>query len=141
MTLQEKRIIEKQRELKVTDFLKGKFKYDNYGQYIWLVESNGNHQKIADIRGWGRIQHLFMDKNGKLDEKKAGEFQDKCGQWVADTLNKALESQEELKPTDEEILLKFAEFNDAMKKIYDLYDNKLVVNKYLNSISNGKTEE
>jgi len=106
MTKQEA-IIEK--ELKITDFLKGKFKYDNYGQNIWLVEPNGNHQKIADIRGWGRIQHFFMDKKGKLDEKKAGEFQDKCGQWVADALNKALESElqslesQEVITTDEDI--------------------------------------
>lgn len=86
-------IVSKQKELNITDFLKGKFKYDNYGQYIWLVEPNGNHQKIADIRGWGRIQHFFMDKKGRLDEKKAGEFQDKCGEWVVNALNKALESE------------------------------------------------
>jgi hypothetical protein len=79
--------------MKVTDFLKGKFKYDNMGQYIWLVESDGNHQKIADIRGWGRIQHFFMDKKGKLDEKAAEAFQDEYGQWVVDALNKALKSE------------------------------------------------
>jgi hypothetical protein len=102
MTKQEE-IIEK--EPKITDFLNGKFKYDNYGQYIWLVEQDGNHQKIADIRGWGRIQHFFMNKKGRLDEKKAGEFQDKCGEWVVNALNKALELELSRLKEKEEVML------------------------------------
>lgn len=87
------------------EFLKDKFKYDNYGQFIWLVQPNGNHQKIADLRGWGAIQNLFKDKSGKIDFKKAEKFQDELGEWVATALNEKLgtfvppsEEKKEIKP-------------------------------------------
>jgi len=76
--------------MKPEEFLKGKFKYDNDGQYIWLVQPSGNHQKIADLRGWGAIQNLFADKSGKIDMKKAEAFQDELGEWVAIALNEKL---------------------------------------------------
>lgn len=78
---------------KLTDFLKGKFKYDNIGQYIWLVEPNGNHQKIADLRGWGAIQNLFKLSGGKIDIEKAEKFQDDLGKWVTEALQEKLERE------------------------------------------------
>jgi hypothetical protein len=83
--------------MKLLDFLKGKFTYDNNGQYIWLVQPNGNQQKIADIRGWGAIQNLFMDKKGKLDEKKAENFQDELGEWIVSAINEKLENERKTK--------------------------------------------
>ena len=77
----------------VNGFLKGKFKYDNYGQYIWLVQPDGNHQKIADLRGWGAIQNLFKDKSGKIDMEEAAKFQDTLGEWIVDTLNEKLKQK------------------------------------------------
>ena len=44
-------------------------------------------------------------------------------------------------PTDEDILLKFAEFKDVMKQTYDLTNNKMVVTKFLNPYNDGKTKE
>ena len=77
--------------MKVIDFLKGKFKYDNNGQFIWLIQPNGNYHKIADLRGWGAIQHLFEDKKGKIDMDEAGKFQDEVGEWITSSLNKSIE--------------------------------------------------
>ncbi len=74
----------------LTDFLKGKFKYDEMGAYIWLVEPNGNHQKIADIRGWGGIQNLFKDKDGLVDTDAAAKFQDELGQFIVSALTEKL---------------------------------------------------
>jgi len=72
------------------EFLKGKFVYDNYGQYIWLVQPDGNHQKIADLRGWGAIQNLFKEKDGRINMDAAADFQDELGQWYVNTLNEKL---------------------------------------------------
>jgi hypothetical protein len=70
--------------MRTTEYLKGRFWYDPSGQMIFLIK-NGNSQLIADIRGWGAIQHLFkMDENG---QKEAGKFQDEIGEWIAEALN------------------------------------------------------
>ena len=76
--------------MEVKDFLKGKFKYDDYGQYIWLVEKDGNHKKIADLRGWGAIQNLFKDNKGAVDFPKAEKFQADLGKWIEQTLNEKM---------------------------------------------------
>lgn len=76
--------------MKAEEFLKGKFKYDNYGQYIWLVQPNGHHQKIADLRGWGAIQNLFVNKDRAIDIKSAEKFQDELGEWLVTALNEKL---------------------------------------------------
>jgi len=83
--------------MKITDYIKGKVKYDAYGgQYFW---DSKNHM-IAELRGWGRIQNLFKDKKGQIDADKAAAFQDKVGEWVAEAINEKLESQ--LKPQEGE---------------------------------------
>ncbi len=79
--------------MEVASFLKGTFKYDEMGQYIWLVEADGNHQKIADLRGWGAIQNLFKSHNGQIDLGKAAEFQDVLGKWIVDALAEKLERE------------------------------------------------
>jgi hypothetical protein len=93
--------------MKIDDFLKGEFKYDNYGQYIWLVKPDGNMQKIADLRGWGAIQNLFKDKAGKIDMDEAGKFQDEIGQWIADALNEKL-NKSKMKELFEKVYIKSA---------------------------------
>jgi hypothetical protein len=73
-------------------FLNGKFTYDNMGQYIWLVEPDGNHQKIADLRGYGAIQNLFKNSKGHVDIDKANAFQDFLGEWLVKSLNSESEN-------------------------------------------------
>lgn len=62
-------------------FLNGIIKYDSDGQFLWLVDKKDNHQKIADLRGWGKIQYLFKN------EKDAMDFQDILGEFIADAIN------------------------------------------------------
>lgn len=50
--------------MEVTDFIGVKATYNEYGQYIWAVDKDGGHQKLADLRGWGAIQNLFKTKGG-----------------------------------------------------------------------------
>lgn len=80
--------------MKLSDFLKGKFKYDAYGQLIFLVKPDGYLQRIIDLRGWGAIQYLFRNKDQSIDIKEAGKFQDELGEWIAATLNEKLALQE-----------------------------------------------
>jgi hypothetical protein len=74
-------------------YIDGKFKYDSIGQYVWIVDKTGGHQKFADLRGWGAIQNLFKKKNGEIDLKAAEEFQDKVGEWLVSVLNNSLSSK------------------------------------------------
>lgn len=80
--------------MKITDFIKGKVTYDNLGQYFWINDANEGQQMLAELRGWGRIQNMFMDKN-KFDLDGAAKFQDKVGEWVASAINEKLERETE----------------------------------------------
>lgn len=79
--------------MKLIKFLKGQFKYDDHGQYIWLVKPDGHHQKIADLRAYGAIQNLFKNGSGAVDIMQANEFQDKLGEWVVEALNEKLKKE------------------------------------------------
>ena len=79
--------------MKVTDFIGLKATYDEYGQYIWAVDKDGGHPKLADLRGWGAIQNLFKTKGGLIDEEKAASFQDELGRWLVDAINEKLERE------------------------------------------------
>ena len=79
--------------MKIEDFIGDKATYDPFGQKIFGVKGKGKDevfQMIADLRGWGAIQNLFLDKKGALDEKAAGKFQDDMGQWIADAISEKL---------------------------------------------------
>lgn len=71
----------------ISKYLNGVFKYDNFGQIIWLVTPDGNHQRFADLRGWGAIQNLFKKEDGTIDFDKAAVFQDQIGEWAVEALN------------------------------------------------------
>jgi len=77
----------------IIKFIGEKATYDNFGQFIWAVDKNGHHQKLADLRGWGAIQNLFANKDGTIDFDKAGKFQDEVGAWIADAINEKLERE------------------------------------------------
>lgn len=74
------------KEGEVMKFIGIKVKYDNYGQYLWGVNKEGEQQMIAELRGFGAIQNLFKDKSGKVDMDKAAKFQDSVGEWIAKTI-------------------------------------------------------
>jgi len=76
--------------MNVQDFIGEKATYDPDGQYIWGVDYDGGHQKLADLRGWGAIQNAFMSKGGMVDQEKAASFQDELGRWLADAINERL---------------------------------------------------
>jgi hypothetical protein len=82
--------------MKVTDFIGVKATYDNYGQYIWGVDKEGGHQKLADLRGWGAIQNLFKTDTDLIDIDKASIFQDEVGKWIVDAINEKLAREKNL---------------------------------------------
>ena len=79
--------------MKVTDFIGVKAIYDNYGQFIWGIEKDGGHQKLADLRGWGAIQNLFINKDKTIDLDAAESFQDEVGRWIVEAINEKLERE------------------------------------------------
>jgi hypothetical protein len=48
---------------------------------------------IGEVRGWGAIQNLFKNKDGSIDFKKAEDFQDSLGVWIADAIQQKLEKE------------------------------------------------
>ena len=72
----------------IIDFIGEKVIYDQMGQMILAVDKDGGQQMFLDVRGWGHIQNMFPMTEEGQDE--AAKFQDKLGQWVADTLNNSL---------------------------------------------------
>lgn len=79
--------------MKISDFFGVKVVYDDMGQFIWGVEKNGNHQKIADLRGWGAIQNLFKRKDHSINIEKAEKFQQDLGAWIVDAINEKLQRE------------------------------------------------
>jgi hypothetical protein len=81
----------------ITEFIGEKVIYDQMGQMIFGVNKHGSHQLIADLRGWGAIQNLFMLNGGRIDMEKAEAFQDNLGQWIIDAINEKLEKEKTIK--------------------------------------------
>jgi hypothetical protein len=79
--------------MKITDFIGVKATYDEYGQFIWGVDKDGGHQKLADLRGWGAIQNLFINKDKTIDLDAAASFQDEFGRWIVEAINEKLERE------------------------------------------------
>lgn len=59
--------------------------YDKYGTHIWNVEQNESMQLIADVRGWGALQHEFKT------EEEASKFQDEVGEFIAQAIREKVE--------------------------------------------------
>ena len=78
----------------ITDFINGKVTYDKYGgQYFWIVGPKGESQMLAEMRGWGAIQNLFINKDKTVDFDAASSFQDKIGEWIAEAINEKIERE------------------------------------------------
>lgn len=75
----------------VTDFIGVKTTYDDECQIIWGVDKDGGLQNIADLRGWGAIQNLFVNKDKTIDQNAAASFQDELGKWIVEAINEKLE--------------------------------------------------
>lgn len=81
------------KEPTIKTFINGKVTYDKEGQYFFINTPSGHQQMIAELRGWGHIQHMFENKKGShIDVKKAEAFQDEIGQFVADAINEKIKS-------------------------------------------------
>ena len=78
----------------ITDFINGKVTYDKYGgQYFWIVGPKGESQMLAEMRGCGAIQNLFINKDKTVDFDAASSFQDKIGEWIAEAINEKIERE------------------------------------------------
>jgi hypothetical protein len=80
-------------KLEILQFLKGEIKYDKDGAYLWAVKHNGHHQKIADVRAWGAIQNLFINKKGLLDSVQAEKFHDAMGEFIAEAIREKIQRE------------------------------------------------
>lgn len=87
----------------ILGFLGEKITYDSMGQYLWAVDKEGGHQKLADLRGWGAIQNLFKNNDGTIDMEKAAQFQDELGKWVSEAINEKKNGSTQPQPNSPEL--------------------------------------
>ena len=70
--------------MQINEWLKDVY-YDEWGTHLWSKQDeDGGSQLIGDIRGWGRIQHLFPT------QKESEAFQDSIGKFIADAINEKI---------------------------------------------------
>jgi hypothetical protein len=75
----------------IQEWFRDGVRYNSEGTQIWAEEKTEDAvylHHVVDIRGWGEIQNLF-----NLDQKKAAEFQDEVGKFVAEAINEKLTKQ------------------------------------------------
>ncbi|MEK6878296.1 MAG: hypothetical protein AABY22_01740 [Nanoarchaeota archaeon] len=77
--------------MELLKYIGEKVEYDKEGQHIWGVSKNGSYKKIADIRGWGAIQNLFINWDRSINLEKAVKFQDDLGKFIQDAINEKIE--------------------------------------------------
>ena len=59
--------------------------YSEYGTHIWNAETeDSEHQIVADIRGWGRLQNEFES------EEESWKFQDEIGRFITDAIKEKI---------------------------------------------------
>jgi len=77
--------------MKPKDFINGPVTYDAHGgQYFWINKpgKDAGVQMLAELRGWGAIQHL--------DVSSPEAFQDEIGKFIADAINEKLEREKDV---------------------------------------------
>lgn len=66
---------------------------DSGGAYLWGKQPKDGEQMIGEVRGYGAIQNLFLDKNGGCDFVKADQFQDDLGKFIAEAITEKIERE------------------------------------------------
>lgn len=77
--------------IKMEEWLDGNIYFDKEGTQIFSRKTDGQIQVIADVRAWGAIQNIFIDKKGFVDMRKAEAFQDQLGQFIAEAIQEKLD--------------------------------------------------
>ena len=61
--------------------------YDDCGgTKIWNKEKDGGSQLVAEVRGWGALQHEFKT------EEEAARFQDEVGKFIVEAIREKIQS-------------------------------------------------
>lgn len=107
--------------MKITDFINGEAYYDSQDQEIYIYGHDNSIQKFLQLRGWGKIQNMFMNNKGEVDFKSASKFQDEIGKFVEDAINEKL--KRESNQLHEQL---HEQLEESLKKLSDDEFNKLL---------------
>ena len=92
------------------------------GKNIYNKEPDGSSQVIAEIRGWGAIQHLFKTK------EEAEQFQDEVGKFIVEAIREKIERLNQQEISDKEIQ------SEAIKRSSKYQDSNLFENTWEEAI-------
>lgn len=76
-------------------FLGSNVRYDETGQMIFSNSEENGDQLILNVRGWGAIQNLFKDKDGKVNIEPSVKLQDELGEFIAKAIQEKIEASNE----------------------------------------------
>ena len=78
----------------IINFIGESVRFDDFGGgYFWGKQPDGGEQMIAEVRGYGAIQNLFLSKNKGCDFDKADQFQDDLGKFIAEAITEKIERE------------------------------------------------
>lgn len=108
----------------IKKYINGEVYYDPDGTYLWIRGAEDELQMLGEIRGWGRIQNMFKNPDGTINQQAAADFQDAIGHFVANAVNTALES---LGEEEEEKTMTQSEF-EGFRSMYNamVEENRLL---------------
>jgi hypothetical protein len=78
----------------IINFIGESVRFDDFGGgYFWGKQPDGGEQMIAEVRGYGAIQNLFLNKKNGCDFDKADQFQDDLGRFIAEAITEKIERE------------------------------------------------
>jgi len=78
----------------IINFIGECVRYDDFGGgYLWGKQPNDEEQMIAEVRGYGAILNLFLDKECDYDFVKANQFQDDLGKFIAEAITEKIKRE------------------------------------------------
>lgn len=97
----------------IINFIGESVRFDDFGGgYFWGKQPNGVEQMIAEVRGYGAIKNLFLNKKKGCDFDKVDQFQDDLGKFIAEAITEKIERErvshcaDELEPIKGNIITK-----------------------------------
>lgn len=79
--------------IKITDFIGEKVVYDEHGQHIFGINKENKAQLLLDVRAYGAISNLFINKDKTVDLIATNNFHDELGKWIVNAINEKLERE------------------------------------------------
>lgn len=106
--------------MEIDKFINGKVSYDKEGQYFWIHGDSNGIQMLAELRGFGAIQNMFV-KKGIIDMDAASLFQDEIGKFIAEAINEKMQRSKQIhSPNEKDSEIDFPDIRNKLTPFKNL---------------------